>query len=335
VHPEILVLLVLLLAGSAFYSGSETALVSARRARLEHLAAEGRRDARTALGLLEDTAKTIAVTLVGTNLCNIGAASLATAIALGFSPEHGPALATAVLTPVTLVGAEILPKAFFRSRATPLLRLSAGALHASSFLFAPLVALTSGAARALLFLLPIPAAEKRPVFRRQDLENLFLFGRIREESEEKREDVETALRMAGRALVLKQKRVTEALVPIPPEQTCSSADTVGDACEHFRRARSNHLAVLDEEGRVEGFVAAKVLLGESPDRPLKRFVHPAYVLDPDDSLDEVIQGLRRHQQPIGLVRGSEGETLGVVTPEDVLEEVVGELHRMPGSEPRP
>jgi CBS domain containing-hemolysin-like protein len=93
--------------------------------------------------------------------------------------------------------------------------------------------------------------------------------------------------------------------------------------------------VLDEEGRVEGFVAAKVLLGESPDRPLKRFVHPAYVLDPDDSLDEVIQGLRRHQQPIGLVRGSEGETLGVVTPEDVLEEVVGELHRMPGSEPRP
>jgi CBS domain containing-hemolysin-like protein len=325
-----LLLVGVLLVGSAFYSGSETALVSARRARLEHLASEGRRDARTALALLEDTARTIAVTLVGTNLCNIGATTLATAVALTFSPEHGPALATAVLTPVTLFGAEILPKAFFRSRPTLLFRLSAGAIRTSGWVLAPLVAVTSAATRALLFLLPIPPAERRPVFRREDLENLFLFGRVREASEHRREDVETALRMAAKALDLRRRKVTEAMVPIREEQLCPATATVGAAREHFRRAGTNHLAVVDEAGRVQGFVAAKSLLGRESGRPLADFARPAYVMDHDHSLDEVIQGLRRHQQRIAMIRGPRGETLGIVTAEDVLEEVVGELRRSPG-----
>lgn len=327
IDPALLGLVLVLLVGSAFYSGSETALVSARRARLEYLASEGRRDAKTALALLEDPAKSIAVTLVGTNICNIGATSLATAIALAFSAEHGPALATLVLTPVTLFGAEILPKAFFRSRANTALLLSAGVLRVSEFVFAPVVALTSGVTKVLFRLLP--GGDKRPVFGRRDLENLFLFGRVREESDEKREDAETTLRMAGKALDLKQRPVTEALVPITPEQTCRASDSLADARERFRHARSNHLVIVDENDQVAGFVAAKTLLGEPTDKLLESFVRPAYVLDADDSLDEVMQGLRRHQQPIGLIRGSEGETLGIITPEDVLEEIVGELRGVP------
>ncbi|HMB69646.1 MAG TPA: DUF21 domain-containing protein, partial [bacterium] len=113
---EMIPLAFALLIGSAFFSGAETAVVSASRARLQRQADEGRGDARAALQRLEDTPRTIAARLVGTNVCNVGATSLVTAIALAQWPEYGPTIATVVLTPVVLFGAEILPKALFRSR---------------------------------------------------------------------------------------------------------------------------------------------------------------------------------------------------------------------------
>jgi CBS domain containing-hemolysin-like protein len=324
-----LAIVLLLIAGSGFYSGMETAVVSVRRARLERLAADDRR-ARTALRLLEDTPRTIASILVGNNLCNIGAASIATALAVQYWPENGPAIATALLTPVVLVAAEIFPKAFFRTRPTRSLCAAGGALQVSAAVVSPLVVLTSATVRAALRLLGIRDTEKRPVFARQDLENLFMFGAVDDESPGAgpRTSDRTALRMAGRALDLRKRTISHAMVPFPSERSCPGTETVREAKERFRAVRGRYLAALDPEGRIMGFVAAKALLGEPDDRPLEEIVHPALLLDLDDSLDTVLQGFRTHQPAIGLVRDAEGNTLGVVTAEDVFGEVVGELTRL-------
>jgi len=320
-----LLVVLVLLVGSAFFSGSETAVVSASRARLERLAEGERRDARAALGLLRDTPRTIAATLVGTNVCNIGAASLATAFAVGVSPEHGPALATLVLTPIVLFGGEILPKALFRTHATSLLLASAGALQAFTWLFRPVMALTSATTRALLFVLRIPPSDRGPVFRREDLENLFLYGVADAERRDTPPETGATLRMAGRVLELVKRSVSEAMVPLPPEVTIPAAGTVGDAVACFRRTRRGILAALDDRGEVAGFVSARDILGEPPDRAVAPYLRPTYHLGPDDSLDGAIGGFRRRRHSVGLVRDAEGRTLGMLTPEDVLEEVVGEL----------
>lgn len=316
---------IVLLAASAFFSGSETALVSASRARLEALADEGYRDARTALSLLQDTPKTIASILVGTNVSNIAASSMATVLSMRFvAEEHAALVATVVLTPIVLFGAEILPKAFFRVRPARNLRVCAGALRAFGTLFTPIVAVTSATTRFLLFVLRIPPAERRPVFRRKDLENLLLFGATRRED---RDDVgdETALRMAVKALDLRERTVSQAMIPLPPDRACLPGTTVADAIDRFRAVGGRFLATLDEAGNVAGFVFARRLLGEPRTAPLERFALPPYVLDLDDTMDDVIHGFRRHQKSIGVVRGRDGETLGVVTLDEVFAEVVGEI----------
>jgi CBS domain containing-hemolysin-like protein len=324
-----LILLGALVAASGFFSGVETAVISANRARLQNLADAGRRDARAALRLVEEATRTIATAVVGSNFANIGAASLATALAVRVSPEHGPAIATVLLTPVVLFFGEILPKAAVRAHPTDALRLFADSVRAATALFRPFLFLLFLATRGLLRLLPIPEVETRPVFRRADLENLFLFGVARDESPGAapgaRDDA--ALRMAGKALDLAKRTVRHAMVPLLPERCCPATASVADAKERFRATRGRYLAVLDRAGQVAGFVAAKALLGERDDRPLAELVRPAYVLDLDDSLDEVMRAFRSQHQAIGLVRDAHGHTLGIVTAEDVFEEVVGELRR--------
>lgn len=326
--PEFLPLVVLLFLGTGFFSGAETAVVSASRARLQRLADEGRRDARSALGLLEDTPRTIAATLVGTNVCNIGVASLVTAMALGRWPEHGPTIATIVLTPVILFGAEILPKALFRSRPTRLLRGCAGTLHLFRILLAPAVAVASATTTALLWILRVPRAERRPVFVREDLENLFLYGGVHDD-EDDRDGTRATLRMAGRVLELVRRPVTEAMTSVPEQRSCPATSTVGEAIERFRASSGRFLAVRGASGDVTGIVAAKHLLGAAADEPLAGYVRPAYPLRPDDTLDRAITGLRQSRLPVAIVRDASGKPLGVVTPEDLLEEVVGELSAVP------
>jgi CBS domain containing-hemolysin-like protein len=313
-----------LLIGSAFFSGAETALVSASRARLEAAADRGRADAKRAIRLIERTPRALATVLVGTNLCNIGLSSFVTALAVGMWAERGPAIATIALTPVVLFFAEILPKAFFRTRPTRLLRGSSVALEVSGLLFAPLVALASGATRVLLFVLRVPPEAQRPAFRREDLEAAFLFGGTRDPERGAADaSAGAAFRMAGRALVLAERKVSEVMAPVEQGQTVPADARVGDAIERFRRVGGRHLAVVDDQGGIVGFVAAKHLLGEAPGASLP--VRAAWTLAPDDTLDDVMQGLRRHQQAIGVVRDRDGRTLGVVRPEDVFEGVVGEL----------
>lgn len=313
---------------SGFYSGCETALVSAQRLRLEAMAAQGRGDARTALRLLDHAPRAIASMLVGTNLATVGASSLTTALFTGISPEHGVLYATLCITPLLLFVGEILPKALFRSHATSLFRIFAPAIRVSELVLSPLVHLASGATRALLWILRTPAAARRPLFRREDLAHVFLHA-VTAQIQGESEAVGSTFRMARKTLDLKNLRVRDAMVALPDTWTIPADVPVAEAIDRLRRVRSLFLAALDGTGRVRGFVPAKALLGVAPDRPLDELVRPAYVLNPDDPLDNAVAAFRRSQQSVGLVRDRAGATLGVVTAEDVLEEIVGELEAGP------
>jgi CBS domain containing-hemolysin-like protein len=321
----LMLLSLLLLAGNAFFSGVETSVVSANRARLERLASEGRRDARSALRLLADTPGTVAGALVGTNVCGVAAASLTTAVAASYWPAHGPLVATLTLTPIVLLGCELLPKALSRSRPTRMLRAGAPLLRAALLFFRPVLLVTSGATRALLFLLRVPSAERRPVFGREDLETLFLYGRPGSEAPESTERAEAAFRMAGRVLDLQRRGVAEAMKPLPEAHTVAAGSTVGEVLERFRSTRVPILALLDAAGRVRGFVAAKDILGVPAGTPVAPYGRAVLQLAPHDSLDRAITGFRRRRLGMGLVKDRDGRTLGVLSPEDVLEEVVGEI----------
>ncbi|MEQ8827338.1 MAG: CNNM domain-containing protein, partial [Parvibaculum sp.] len=104
--------IVLLLLFSAFFSGSETALTAASRARMHHLAEEGNKRARTVLRLTEDRERLIGAILLGNNLVNILASALATSLFLALFGDAGVVYATLVMTAVVLIFAEVAPKTF-------------------------------------------------------------------------------------------------------------------------------------------------------------------------------------------------------------------------------
>jgi putative hemolysin len=133
-----LVLLLICIAGSSFASGSETALVSASRIRLQHLASEGLRSADKALGLLEDKERVLVVTLIATNVFNIAAGAIATIALQQCVGPWGAVIAILVMTSVLLVLSEIVPKAYFRHHAERTLVKAAIIWKILSWILAPI-----------------------------------------------------------------------------------------------------------------------------------------------------------------------------------------------------
>ena len=132
--------ILLLLLFSAFFSGSETALTAASRARMHRLAEEGSRRARTVLALTEDRERLIGAVLLGNNLVNILASALATSLFLALFGDAGVVYATLVMTAVVLVFAEVAPKTVAITNTDRVALAVAPILRIVTFVFGPITA---------------------------------------------------------------------------------------------------------------------------------------------------------------------------------------------------
>ena len=131
--------LLLLLAFSAFFSASETALSSVNRIRMKNKADDGDKKAQRVLGLSDDYDRTLSAILIGNNVVNLTASSISTVIATSLLGQQGAAVATAVITVLVLVFGEILPKSFAKDHAERVSMAMGGPLYIVKTLLAPLV----------------------------------------------------------------------------------------------------------------------------------------------------------------------------------------------------
>ena len=145
--------IIFLLVCSAFFSGSETALTAASRGKLRSMADKGSRGAERALRLTEDNERLIGAVLLGNNLVNILAASLATSLFTVLFGDSGVAIATLVMTALVLVFAEVLPKTYAISNAENAASRVSGPIRAIVLMLAPIVAFVRLIVRGLLRLL--------------------------------------------------------------------------------------------------------------------------------------------------------------------------------------
>ena len=109
--------LVLLIAGSAFFSGSETALSTFNRVRMKNAAEEGDKKAKKVLKVADDYDKTISTILIGNNIVNIASSSLATVLLLKIFPQNGALISTVVMTVIVLIFGEVTPKSMCKVNA--------------------------------------------------------------------------------------------------------------------------------------------------------------------------------------------------------------------------
>lgn len=320
-------LLGLLLAGSGFYSGMETGIVSVNRVRLRHLLKRKDRRAEQLKWFIDHPDDMLATTLVGTNLCNTALTVLGTRMVVEQvgDPRLGNALASAALLVLILLFGEYLPKAWFQShpldrsgRFVRLLRFSAWLFRGVSV---PVTTLSR-------FLVPGPGEsadeEKKNRITRKDIRFL-----LSKESGATPELSEPRRRMVEGVFGLSEKTAREIMLPRSAMISIRPDMSLREILELATQTQAQSFPVFSPaEKRFTGLLKLSDLYAriDEEDVVLQTLIRPPQYVSEDTPGDDLLPRLRLSRQPMLLVRDDHDQVTGFVTTEVVLEEIVGPLY---------
>jgi len=312
--------IVLLLLLEGFLSGSEITMVAADRKKLSRFAHAGSRWDRLTFRILKEPSWFLSATLVGSNLAEVANAALVTSILMGFYGSRGDLYAFLILTPLILIFGEILPKTLFQQKADPWVRKIVPAIWVVSLILYPFVWLMSKATQAVSRLLK-QEGEVRPLVTREELQLL-----LREEGG--RSDINPLEQdMIRRIFRFSTTRIKEAMIPLVDVVALEETCTVEEAIASVRQENYSRYPVYrDRVDNVVGTLYSLDLLdAEGEGRTIRPFVRPISFFPETKPVDELLLEMQRNQEAMAAVVDEYGGTVGIVTVEDILEEVVGEI----------
>lgn len=316
--------LVFLIICSAFFSSSETGLLSLNRYRLRHLQREGHKGAQRASRLLNQPDRLLGTILVGNNVVNILAASIATVVAVNFWGDAGVAIATTGLTIVLLIFSEITPKTLAALRPETIAFPASRLLSILMLLLYPVVWLTSAISNILIRMLGInPKERASDALSTEELRSV-----VREAGEDLPEERQEML--LG---ILDLERVTVNDVMIPRNEIIGI--DLNDDLDHIvwqlRTTTHTRLPVYrDNVNQIIGVVhmrqiARLLTLNKLTHAVLEAACNEPYFIPEDTALSVQLLNFQKHKKRMGIVVDEYGDIEGLVTLEDILEEIVGEL----------
>ncbi|MEW7979406.1 MAG: HlyC/CorC family transporter [gamma proteobacterium symbiont of Phacoides pectinatus] len=317
----ILILLILL---SAFFSGSETALMTLNRYRLRHRAQDGHHGALRAEKLLQRPDRLIGLILLGNNFVNILASSLATIIAIRLGGEGAIAIGAFLLTLVILVFAEVAPKTLAALRPerlafpaslvyTPLLKL-----------LYPLVWVVNGIANALLRLLGVtPDDAEGNVLSKEELRTVVMeAGAMIPKKHQK---------MLLSILDLEKVEVEDIMVPRNEIDGIDLQEPLDEITRELHNSQYTRLPVFEDGiDNIVGLIHVRQAMhalsrGELDKETIRAICDPPYFIPEGTPLNTQLLNFQRKKRRTGLVVDEYGDVLGLVTMADLLEEIVGEF----------
>ncbi|KZY04508.1 MULTISPECIES: HlyC/CorC family transporter [unclassified Sulfitobacter] len=327
------ILLLLILSG--FFSGSETALTAASRGKLRAQADKGSRGAERALAITEDNERLIGSVLLGNNLVNILAASVATALFTRLFGESGVALATLVMTLLVLVFAEVLPKTYAITNAERAAALVSRPISILVLLFSPVVTAVRYLVRGVLRLFGVTTDPDSNILAvREEIAGALQLGHSEGVVEKEDRD-----RILG-ALDLRERAVEEIMLHRSGIEMIDADSDPADILEQCLQSNHTRLPVFrNDPENIVGVIHAKDLLRamyklsggpHGNDSLLKNFkiddvAMKPYFVPETSTLDEQMRQFLRRRTHFALVVDEYGSLQGLITLEDILEEIVGEI----------
>jgi CBS domain containing-hemolysin-like protein len=332
-----LILTVVLIAINAFFVIAEYALVRSRRTRLEQMREEGVRGASLALEQLGDINQYISAVQIGVTLTSIGIGALGQpALAdilkgpLG-GASSGAAVAIAVIlafliiASAQLVAGEMVPKFYAIDRAESVARRVARPLQLFSTLFHPFIVMLTAVADRILRLLGVDMNSERRGGSPDELKRLiaesYAGGHI---------DPGEAGMLTG-VFHLHEQDARQVMTPIPAVVTIDISQDVETALALCVSSGHTRLLVTEEEDRdrVRGIVhvstLVRQLMQEGPKSSVRSVVHDALIVPETKPLDDLLADLQRERSSLAVIVDEYGRVVGIVTVEDIIEEVVGEI----------
>ncbi len=333
-----LILTALLIAVNAFFVIAEYALVRSRRARLEVMRDEGAKGAALALTQVANVNEYISAVQIGVTMTSIGVGALGEpALAsilkgwLGNTLGHGVAVAIAVvvafaiIASAQLIAGEMVPKFYAIDRAEAVARRVARPLRAFSVLFRPFIVALTAVADRILRLLGVDMSVERRGGSSDELKLL-----IAESQAGGQIDQGEAGMLTG-VFHLHEQEARQVMTPIPAVVTVDISQDVETALRLCISSGHTRLVVTEDENpdRVRGLVHASSLadrlMREGPHASVEPIVHDALIVPETKPLDDLLADLQRQRTSMAVVVDEYGRVVGVVTVEDIIEEIVGEI----------
>ena len=302
-----------------FFSGSEIGVVSADRMKLRHAAAKGSTGARIALSMLERPEWLLSTTLVGTNIAVVTNTTMATALMIHLFGPNASWLAVVLVAPLIWVFGEIVPKSVFQQRADAMTPKAIFVLKFCSYLFYPILIVFTSLARLLSRLMGDISGQS-PFTLREELQSMM-------EMSGDDGDIEPIEKtMIRRVFEFTETTAREVMVPLIDvagiEQGATAAQAVRLATTRSHKTMPVYAERIDQ---IVGVLDTLELLGIDPEQPIRPFVKPVDYVPEAKGIKDLLVELRTVGQEMAVVVDEYGGAEGLITIEDILEEVVEDM----------
>lgn len=324
---EIMVALLLLVGASAFFSGSETSIMTSNRIRIRKNAEHGDGRAKRVLRALESPERTITTILIGNNIVNISASALATFLAVRIFGDIGVAIATGVMTLVLLVFGEIMPKLLGAKHSEYIALRVAGPLEVIGWMLSPLVRFFRFVTENIIKRVLGDGGQRRgPFITEEEIRMLARIG----ESEGIIESHERQI--IHKVFEFTDKRAMDVMHPRSKIVAVEGGENLGKAVELFRKHGYSNLPVYRRDfDDIIGIVSVKDILRfecrEFAHVKVEELIKPVVIVGEKKRVPHVLEEMQDRGINIAIVLDDSRKVSGILSIEDLLEELVGDLHK--------
>lgn len=315
--------LVVLLALSAFFSSSETALTTCNKIRIRALADDGNKRAAQVLAITERQGKMLSAILIGNNIVNISASSIATVLATKLLGNAGAGIATGVLTILVLIFGEISPKTLATLKAESIALFVAPIISVLMTVLTPIIIAINFLANGFLRLIGINPNQKEAAITEEELRTLV------DVSHEEGVIEKDEKKMINNVVDFGDAKAKDIMIPRADMSMVDVDASYDELINIFRAERFTRFPVYeDNRDNVIGIINMKdVLLVSEPEHfHIRDYMRKASYTYEGKPLSELLSEMRETFINIIIVLNEYGGAEGLVTMEDLLEEIVGEIH---------
>lgn len=313
--------LVVLLMASAFFSASETALTASNRLRIRHLAKKNRR-AQLVQNILERPERLLGTLLLCNNLVNVALSALGTAIALHLVGEKGVFYATLVITFFLLIFGEITPKTAAAYHPDQLSLFISPIISFCIKIFYPIVHILSSVSKFIIELLGLRSTTVAQQFTAAEIESLIEVSGDEGALEKDKQNM-----LLG-VLMLERTAVADVMVPIRDVVSLSAESSYAEVLDKVRSSQFSRYPVHERSPtNIIGFIHVRDLVLQSQNETfsLRHVLRKPHFIPEQRSIRQQFAAFQKRRSHLSFVVDEYGNVVGLLTMEDILEEIVGEI----------
>ena len=318
-----LVVLVILLMGSAFFSASETALMSISKIDARHMVYQNIKNAKIVSKLVEDPNKLLGAILVGNNIVNIGASSLATVVATDIFESAGPGIATGIMTLLVLIFGEITPKSLSTQKSQEVACFVARPISLVVLILTPVVKVLMFISNLMIRLFGGKIDTSKPFITTDELKTIVTVSH--EEGVLEEEEKEMIYNVFG----FGDSYTKDVMIPRTDMIAVDVNATYDEIIELYKQEQFSRMPVYQEShDNIIGVIYMKDLLlkqFDPKDFVISDFLRDVYFVHEFKRIDELFKEMRSKKIGMAIVVDEYGGTSGIVTLEDLIEEIVGDI----------